>query len=547
MYQTMNGALFRAMIDYGIRNLALHSEEINDMNVFPVPDGDTGTNMVTTTRLGYRAIASMEGELPTLADAFAHAVVYGARGNSGVITSQFLRGFSEVFAALPIADGETVADPACFVRALQNGVALAYRAVTHPTEGTILTVVREATEAVARETHADLPSLLDAFLRAARVSLDNTPNLLPILRNAGVVDSGGVGIICFFEGMSKYLNHEKISRMERNTAAEASAVDYGRFGRDSEFPYGYCTEGLLQLTNRKESFVFEDFRAHLDAVASSVVVTEDGDKVKFHAHTDAPEAILAYAHAFGEFLSLKIENMTVQNAELPKKVMTPKEVRDGSFGIVAAAPNERLGERFLAMGADAVISASNAMPATGDFLDAFSATRKTRLLVFPNHKNLILAAEQARDLAQGLDITVIDSKSIAHCYASRALIDLDGSAEDAIGEIAETVRNVYSVSFSRAVKEAHYGALAIADGDFIAMTGNSVIAVGKTLAEVATRVIDDVMHECERDTVTFFLGDETADGEVEKLEAHVRERYLYTETDLVTVGTKAFDLILSFE
>lgn len=534
------------MMDYGIRNLSLHCEEINDLNVFPVPDGDTGTNMVTTTRLGYRAMEDGDSDLRSVAGKFGSSVVYGARGNSGVIVSQFLKGFSEVFSALGHG---AEADLPCFVRALENGVALAYRAVSHPTEGTILTVVREATEAVAAGTYGDLSELLEVFLQRARISLENTPNLLPVLKNAGVVDSGGVGIVYFFEGMYKYLNNETLSAPEAKHGEEPEAVDYGRFDRNSTFTLGYCTEVLLQRTNGKEEISFDAFRDGLNALGESVVATEEGDKLKLHVHTDTPEAVLSYAHRFGEFLSLKIENMSVQHSERTKRLLVSERRRAGAFALVAVAPNETVGKRFLEMGADVVLSLSeDAPPSTQEFLEAISAADCSEVLVFPNHKNLILTAEQARTLCGDASVTVADSKSIAHCYAALAMLDFEAETSEAAAEtVRETLENVSTVQIAYASKDAAYGEIKIRTGDAVAMTGNSVIAAGGSVSELARRVIDLVMAEEERDTVTLFTGCGVAGADVESIASYIGESYLYTETDLVETDVRSFELLLSFE
>lgn len=545
MYKTIDGSLFRALLDYGIRNLVLHCGEINDLNIFPVPDGDTGTNMVTTTQLGYRAIESLDGDLPTLARKFAGAVVYGARGNSGVIVSQFLKGFSEVFASL---DAGAEADAPCFVRALESGVGYAYRAVSHPTEGTILTVVREATAAVKDGAYGDVTELIGDFLGAARVSLENTPNLLPVLKNAGVVDSGGVGIVCFFEGMYKYLTGEKLSRTALH--ADAPEIDYSRFHRGSTFGYGYCTELLLQLLDGKEDFDGDAFREELNALGESVVLTEEDGKVKLHVHTDLPEQVLAFAHRFGEFLTLKIENMSVQHSELTKRITVSEELRtDGAFAVVAVAPSRMIERRFFEMGADVVISAEDGYsPSTQDFLDAAEASGLGRAIVFPNNKNLVLAAEQARSLSKRCELLVVPSASIADCYAALAMLDLDSEdAELVLASAVETAKNVRTVVITRAAKDAVYGELTIRKDDVIAMTGNAVVAVGSTVSDVAERVIASVMEEGECDTVTFFGGASVTEEDCDGLVGFVGERYLFTETDFVETGVRAFDLLLSFE
>ena len=549
-YKTMNGSLFRSLLDYGIRNLALHCEEVNDLNIFPVPDGDTGTNMVTTLRNGSRAIEQEDGDLSALSKHFAGAVVYGARGNSGVISSQFFRGFSET-----LSEAGAEADVLCFIRALEHGVLCAYRAVTHPAEGTILTVLREATEHVRAEegTHESFSALIASFLSHARISLENTPNLLPVLKNAGVVDSGGVGIVYVFEGMYKYLNGEAVSEVKAAALTEsAPEVDYSKFNCTSTFSYGYCTEGLLQLTDAKivsDPFDYEAVKGGLGLLGTSVVTSFDGDKLKFHVHADSPEKILSYLHSFGEFLSLKIENMSVQHSNLRSVLTVAGEKRGGAFAVVAVAPDPKLGALFLEMGVDAVISSANGYaPSTQDFLEAFRATGSERIIVFPNNGNLILAAEQAKALAKELRICVIDCGSVADCYAALAMIDFGEEELDAVADaVAETVSNVRSVSITRAVKDAQYGTVSIEKGDMIAISGADVLAVGETLSEVAIRVTERMMEEAECDTVTLFCGMRCANEDAEAVISYIENNHMYTEADLVETDGELYDLILSFE
>ena len=543
MNQFINGQLFRALTDYAIRNLALHCEEINDLNVFPVPDGDTGTNMLTTARIGYAAIEHFDGDLSETAKKFSDTIVYGARGNSGVILSQFLKGFSQVFAEV---DGE--ADCACFIRALGSGVALAYSAVSHPAEGTILTVLREATEEVSGKAYSDLAVLLEDFLARARISLDNTPNLLPVLKSAGVVDSGGVGAICFFEGMKKYLCGEDIAADA--TPAKDAVIDYSVFDRNTAFEYGYCTEGLLQLCNGREQPESESFKAMLNELGESVVISFENDKVKFHVHTQCPEKVLAYAHTFGEFLTLKIENMSVQHSGQVSKTVTVSAQREkGAFALVAVSPNEQMTQLFEQMGVDVVVLAYGGYsPSTQDFIKAYSAAECENIIVLPNDKNLFLVAQQAQALSADTSIFIADTKSIADCYAALAIIDFDCSdPAEILQDINRTAGNIYDVLITRSAKDTVFDSLEINKGDFIAMAGDSILAVGKTSLEVACAVADRVLSEQERDNVTFFAGSSFSSEDADELSRYIRQNHIFTETDLVTTGIDSFDLILSFE
>ncbi len=543
MNQFINGQLFRALTDYAIRNLSLHCEEINDLNVFPVPDGDTGTNMLTTARIGYSAIENFDGSLSETAKKFSDTIVYGARGNSGVILSQFLKGFSQVFTEV-----EVEADCACFIRALGSGVALAYSAVSHPEEGTILTVLREATEAVSGKNYDDLSVLLEDFLARARVSLENTPNLLPVLKSAGVVDSGGVGAICFFEGMKKYLCGEEL--VSQAPERETAVIDYSAFDRNTVFEFGYCTEGLLQLCNGREQPDYESFKAVLNELGNSVVTSFENDKIKFHVHTQAPEKVLAYAHGFGEFITLKIENMSVQHSEQTSKTVTVSAEREkGEFALVAVAPNEKMAQLFMQMGVDVVVSAQGGYsPSTQDFIRAYSAAECENIIVLPNDKNLFLVAGQAQALAGKMNIFIADTKSIADCYAALAIVDFDCSdPAEILQDINRAASNIYDVLITRSAKDTTFDSLEIKKDDFIAMAGSGILAVGKTVSEVACAVADGVLGERETDNVTFFAGSSFSVEDADELSRYITQNHFFTETDLVATGIDSFDLILSFE
>ena len=358
MITQINGQHYRNLLDYGVRNLALYEDRVNALNVFPVPDGDTGTNMLVTLQSGFSAIRDSNDALADAAKRFATAVSFAARGNSGVIVSQFFKGFSQLFYDAEAVDFSTVA------HAMENGVKCAYQAVPNPVEGTLLTVLREASsyanEQLAAGQILSVNGLFDTFLDRARTSLENTPELLEVLKSAGVVDSGGAGIVCVFEGMQKYLSGEELPESAPKCAQKNE--DYSRFDRNSTFEFGYCTEFLLQLTNGKEPFCQEEFLAELKKLGNSLVTVFEGDKVKIHIHAFTPERVLMYCHRFGEFLSMKIENMSVQHQEIyadSDAVIAPYG-EGNPFSVVAVAHNHEMERRFLEVGADHVMEIGRA-------------------------------------------------------------------------------------------------------------------------------------------------------------------------------------------
>ena len=550
MFEQLDGQLYKQLIAYGIRNLKLHEGVVNELNVFPVPDGDTGTNMTMTLVNGFDAIRDYDGDLSDMARKFSYAIAFGARGNSGVISSQFFKGFSECFL------GSDFADVDLFIAALEKGVEEAYKAVAKPTEGTILTVVREATEHV-KKLNADgkLRTVLDvinAFLDQAKESLENTPELLPVLKNAGVVDSGGAGIFYFFKGMKKFMMNEEVKEVEVANQ-ESVKIDYSVFHKGSRFEYGYCTELLIQLTEDKEEFDYEDFISQIEREGDSVVANLIEDKIKLHVHTMNPEKILAYCHRFGEFLSLKIENMTVQHehvqgnfGEKPEdKVLNEHK----KIAVVATASDKLLEKSFKRMGVSAtILGGQSCNPSVQDFLAAFRRVNADNIIVFPNNKNVILTANQAKKLYDGANVIVVNSKSMAECYSALGLIDFDSDDLDGVLElIRETMEQTDIVSVTKAVRNATYDNLKITVEDFVAIDDSEILGLGKSVGEVVFPVIDKCLEERNKDIIRLFVGKSMEFREVYELMNYIAEKHLYVDTEVVETDSEIYYLILSFE
>ncbi len=553
MYKQMDGALFRNLLDYGIRNLSAHSEEVNAQNVFPVPDGDTGTNMVTTLQNGYAAIGRESHALHRACEQFSGAVVYGARGNSGVIVSQFFKGFCRHLTEPEKKETATAAD---LIAALEQGVTYAYAAVSRPTEGTILTVVREATEYVARSgiadnSEADLHDLIKLFLHRAKISLESTPELLPVLKQAGVVDSGAMGIIFVFEGMMKFLLGEELR--EPTEALPRAVTDYARFHRKSEFTFGFCTELLMQLLDAAEPYDEPSLRKTLEGMGDSIVYSLERDKVKLHIHTKAPEQVLGLMRRYGELLSVKIENMTVQHTALPMeqdRVIRRVGRREvGSFAVVAVAQSKSMTELFGRMGASVVLSLNAAeAPSAQNFVQAYEAAECETILVFPNNPNYLLTARQAAELFDAGRVTVLPSGSVADCYAALAQMDFLSDDPTAVAEEAvQILSNVYDIRLTTAARDAVYEGVPLKEGEILALRGSSLLASGEDITSVACRVLTDTMEDEERDTLTVFYGLGVSRETLDALRAYSEERYLYLEISEVETEDPNGDVILSFE
>ena len=541
MSKMIDGLDFKNMVEYAVRNLNNHVKLVNQLNVFPVPDGDTGTNMVTTIHRGLLAVGESIVDLPSVSRKFARSVVFEARGNSGVIVSQFLKGISEKFYDVEAADGAT------FIAALERGVDYAYSAVATPVEGTMLTVMNEATAAVQREYDGSqsIKEIVDCFVTHAKRSLENTPELLAVLKESGVVDSGGAGIVYLFEGMQKYLDNQPLEAIEQKP--EGTEVDYDAFHRDSRFEYGYCTELLLQLLNGREEFVPAAFKDDLTALGDSLVVSAEEDKVRVHIHTRFPEQVFALCHRYGEFLSLKVENMTVQHTGLSGRIQCSPTKNEGAFAVVAVAYDAAMAELFLEMGADVVIRTDENV-STKDYLDAFSCCGEKPIFVFPNSSDAILSATQAKKLVAHDRVTVIGSRTVAECYAALPAIDFEltdtAAAADAIMEI---IHNLQVISIAKRNNSLCYAGKEISRNEYYSFSGKELLHIGKTLQEVASQSICDVVRRQGREIVSVFYGASGPEGEMEETVATVEREAFGVEVFTVPTDCLSCLMTVSFE
>ena len=552
MTYTINGKSFRGMLDYGIINLLNNRDEVNALNVFPVPDGDTGTNMVLTLKNGFAAMED-GSKLSENAKKFAQAIVYGARGNSGVILSQFFKGFAECFCALDEADAFA------FCIALKKGVKCAYGAVSNPAEGTILTVMRESceytTKKISKGKIETIDEIFESLLKKAKSSLEKTPELLPILKSAGVVDSGGAGLVYIFEGIQKYLNGEKLElRVSSGDAPQAQLIDYSLYNEESVFDFGYCTELLLQILKGKKRFSYQSFVEKLSDLGDSIVTSFKDGKVKIHIHTKEPEEVFALCHKYGEFLTVKVENMSVQHNELQENkphtgISVYQDAPKGSFSVLCVAHDSSMKDCFINMGADIVILGDRLCPpSASDFVEAFEKATTKTIFVFSNGKNTYLSAVQASKLYSKARIIVINSKSDTECYSCLPMIDFSENDHDAVEEaINEIISNIQTVTVSVSVKESVFDGQEIKTGELFAFTGEKLLSVGNQHTEVAREAIKKVMDEGERDVITLFVSSSVPSTVLDEISEFITESYLYTELVTVETNDEFYDIVISFE
>jgi len=531
----MGGALLSKMARGGAQELRSNAETVNKLNVFPVPDGDTGDNMRMTIESGVAAIEHLESDnLAEVMKAFSHGMLLGARGNSGVILSQFFAGTAKGI------EGVDQADPEAFGRALQKGVEQAYTSVMTPTEGTILTVAREAVEyAVSRITPESTISTLFADLVAEmHASLERTPEILTVLREAGVVDSGGAGLLYIMDGFNRVLNGEDIlgdedvARLTSKPAA-APAADFDGFGPDSVMTYGYCTELLVRLQNSKtdiNSFDVEALKAFLAKIGDSIVAFQTDSIVKIHVHTLTPEKVLAHCREFGEFLTVKIENMSLQHSSTveegegtaaPKTEETPVAAPAKKYGVVAVCTGPGIEALYRDFGTDEVVEGGQTQnPSTNDFLDAFAKVNAEHIFVFPNNGNIFMAAQQAAELYTAATIHVIPSKNIGSGYVALSGANFEEEDPEAIAaEMIEAMKRVTAGYVSPSIRDAEINGVSIKNGDTIGVIEKTIVLSEKDRMTAAEALAKQLMDGPDKFMLTVFCGKDASAEEQEQFKS----------------------------
>ena len=549
--QVLSGPMFAAMLRAGAANLAANRKRVNDLNVFPIPDGDTGDNMYMTIDSGAAELASARGDsLGEVAASAAKGMLLGARGNSGVILSRIFAGISHALKDVESADLATVN------RALASGVDEAYRAVSVPVEGTILTVYKDAVAyagARLNET-STADSYCADFLGELRRSLDRTPELLDVLRQAGVVDSGGAGFLCIAEGMQAALRGEAAAPGAAAPDSKAAGPDLSRFTEDSELTFGYCTEFLLRLQRAKvdpEGFDLRPILDYLNRVGESVVCFRDGSIVKVHVHTKKPGDILNEMQKYGEFLTLKIENMTLQHNETDvgsaaHAAQNPRPHK--RYGIVSVASGSGLRQIFLELGCDAVVEGGQSMnPSAEDFVRAFEDINADTILVFPNNGNVVLTARQAAELYDRAEIRIIPTKTVGEGYAGISMLDLTPEDPDQVVRGAEeAISGVVTGFVSAANRETTLGGVKVHPGDYIGFAGDVIYVDSPDRTEAAI-ALAEALKAGDFDILLLLAGREAPQDESFRLQALLKTAYPRTEVILLRGEQPIHDYILILE
>ena len=564
----LGGLLFKKMARGGAEHLNSNADEVNKLNVFPVPDGDTGDNMKMTIESGIAAINETESDdLAVVMEALSHGMLLGARGNSGVILSQFFAGIAKGLSE------SKKADPTTLGKALELGVEQAYSSVMTPTEGTILTVAREAVEyAVSRiNPKTTIRSLFGDLVQEMHAALDRTPETLTILKEAGVVDSGGAGLVYIMDGFNQVLNGEEVkpSAESKPSAAPSPAVNT-TFGPDSEMTYGYCTECLLQLQNKKtdiDAFDVDALKAFLVSVGDSVVAFKTGSIVKLHVHTFTPEKVMEYCRRYGEFLTVKIENMSVQHTSMPatdeekapdsalpkeplaQKKREPDTIENKKYGVVAVATGDGIEALFDELGADIIVKGGQTHnPSTQEFLAAFENIHADNIFVFPNNGNIFMAAQQAADLYEKANVIVVPSKSIGTGYVGLSSMDFDDPSPENIIKAAENaISNASAGYISPSIRDAEINGVHICEGDTIGVIDKQIVLSEADRISVAKQLSSMFLELPGKFMLTVFVGSDATAEDKAALEEHLSQKHPDAEVYFIDGGQEIYPFIFVSE
>ena len=525
MSKQIDGIAYSNMLKRAAINLRNHAGEINDLNVFPIPDGDTGDNMLLTLMGGVDALKSDSPSLAEVSRNVADGMLFSARGNSGVILSQFFDGIAAGLSESDVADSHQLS------KAFRMGVKHAYNAVMKPTEGTILTVARDATEFASTKKSEDAEGFLGSFIEEGKRSLDRTPDLLPMLKKAGVVDSGAAGLICIVEGMFSALDGDtSFDYAELNTLPSSNnttELNLDAFNEDSVLEFGYCTELLVRLQNAKtdiENFDITIITDFLQTLGDSIAAFKTGSIVKIHVHTKTPDKVLAFCQQYGEFLKLKIENMTLQhNNTLPEEDdKTERKV----YGVVAVACGEGIQQTFREIGADVIVEGGQSMnPSSEDFLKAFDKINAETIFVFPNNSNVILAAKQAAQLYKKADVRIINSKTIGDGYAALTMTDGELTDPDEVEAIFnDGMENVITAEVSQCVRDADMQDVQVHKGDYIGFVGKNILSAQPD-RKSATLAMCDNMDLKSHDICILINGVDSSLEEADEIKNYIESKH----------------------
>ena len=551
----ITGKMFRDGVISASNNIANSRSEVDALNIFPVPDGDTGTNMSMTIGAAAKEMAVLPDDC-TIGDASARcasALLRGARGNSGVILSLIFRGFSKGFNGLETADSKAVAN------AFELGVKAAYKAVMKPTEGTILTVIRKASEAATKAAETEKNPLEVSFeaLKAAKEALAQTPELLPVLKQAGVVDAGGSGLVLIFEGIqSVWANGVIVQPIEGSGVEPVSVPSKSTVANASDdIKFGYCSEFLIEKASGAKEKDPLKLRAFLESIGDCVVVVDDNDIIKVHVHSNEPGNVIQAALKYGQLINIKIDNMRYQHRNANEGVakgeapVMPKAEPVNKYGFVAVCAGEGLEELFKDIGADVVVSGGQTMnPSTDDILNAVMATPAKTVFVLPNNKNIIMAAEQSINLAEGREVRVLQTKTIPQGISAMLMFDETADANENQMAMMEAAENVETAQVTFAARDSEIEGVPIKQGEIMGLCNGKIKYTGNDIKDIAYKSAVKVFKKNQSSIITVIYGADTTEADAEEVKNRLAEKYGDdVEISIVNGGQPIYYFIISVE
>ncbi|WP_195939817.1 DAK2 domain-containing protein [Romboutsia sp. 1001713B170131_170501_G6] len=540
MIQYIDGKLLRDMFVSGANNLQNNKDLVDKLNVFPVPDGDTGTNMSLTISYAMKELSKVEGDnITEIGKALSKGSLMGARGNSGVILSQIIRGFAKSIEGKEKISTSDLAD------AFKNGSDTAYKAVIKPIEGTILTVVRESGEYAlsACKKEKDLVAFLEMVIKEANNSLNRTPELLKALKEAGVVDSGGKGLVLIYEGMLEALKGNSIEALEKSSNTTTQSSAQAQINTD-DIKFAYCTEFILESDKVSDLQIRDMMMKYGDSLA---VVGDDG-VIKVHVHTNDPGLVLQDALKYGQLITIKIENMKVQheNILLDTKDETASSVEEKEYGFIATSMGEGLAQIFKDFGVDYIIEGGQTMnPSTEDFMKAIEEIHAKNIFIFPNNSNIIMAANQAKELSEK-NIIVIPTKNTPQGFTALVNFNADLSVEENEETMMESLGLVKSGQVTFAVRDTVMNDIEVKEGNIIGIAEGKLQSAGDGVDEITTKLIENIVDE-DSAIITLFYGEDVKEEDANKLRYELEEKFEDIDVELYYGGQPLYYYLISVE
>ncbi|HHO5520441.1 TPA: fatty acid kinase catalytic subunit FakA [Staphylococcus aureus] len=548
MISKINGKLFADMIIQGAQNLSNNADLVDFLNVYPVPDGDTGTNMNLTMTSGREEVENnLSKNIGELGKTFSKGLLMGARGNSGVILSQLFRGFCKNI------ESESEINSKLLAESFQAGVETAYKAVMKPVEGTILTVAKDAAQAAIEKANntEDCIELMEYIIVKANESLENTPNLLAVLKEVGVVDSGGKGLLCVYEGFLKALKGEKVE-------AKVAKIDKDEFVHDEhdfhgvinteDIIYGYCTEMMVRFGKNKKAFDEQEFRQDMSQFGDSLLVINDEEIVKVHVHTEYPGKVFNYGQQYGELIKLKVENMREQHREVIRKeqhTAKPK-METVETAIITISMGEGISEIFKSMGATHIISGGQTMnPSTEDIVKVIEQSKCKRAIILPNNKNILMASEQAASIVDA-EAVVIPTKSIPQGISALFQYDVDATLEENKAQMADSVNNVKSGSLTYAVRDTKIDGVEIKKDAFMGLIEDKIVSSQSDQLTTVTELLNEMLAE-DSEILTVIIGQDAEQAVTDNMINWIEEQYPDVEVEVHEGGQPIYQYFFSVE